>query len=326
MKYKKPIFYILLITMIVANMTIFDRFFSTHILLFVYGEDNIPSSQRQCAAKYPGLFSGALRLAVLESLPDGELLVSSKLSITKSQLDAEIAKSPAKLREQFKNNPFFALERMAINGLLAEEARTWATSKKLNIKDMKDDKMISNYLKELIATISVSTEEARQFYESNTEMFGGAKFKEIQAELKSYLLNNKKQSFIETHINNLGKRRTIKINEAWAKSQYPKAINNPADKARRSGRPSLIDFGASGCRPCDMMAPILEELKEEYAKVINVAFVDVRDYQILGARYGVSSIPVQVFFDKDGKEVYRHVGFLPKNKILEKLDEMGVAK
>lgn len=300
----------------------------TFDLLHAYGDDDISPFQPSevAEAKYPGLFSGALRLAVLESLPGGELLVSGKMSITQSQLNAEIEKSPAKLREQLKNNSFFVLERMAIDRLLAEESRAWATSKKLNIKSMKDDEIISNYLKDLIATISVSTEEARQFYESNTEMFGGAKFKEIQAELNNYLLNNKKQSFTETHINNLGKRMTLKINDAWARSQYSKAINNPVEKARRSGKPSLVDFGASGCVPCDMMAPILEELKKEYAKVINVEFIDVRDYQILGARYGVSSIPVQVFFDKDGKEVYRHVGFLAKDKILEKLGEIGGIK
>lgn len=313
MKYKKPILYIelLLITIIAAD------------LLFVYGDDNISPSQQQCAAKYPGLFSSTLRLAILDALPTGEILVSGKLKITQAQLDAEIGKSPRRLQEQLKNNSFFVLEKMAIEKLLAAEARAWAASKKLNIKNMKEIELIRNYLENLTATVTVSTEEAKQFYESNLGMFGGANFEELQAQLKDYLLNNKKQSFLETYVNNLGKRMTIKINEAWAKSQYPKAINNPVDKARRSGRPSIVDFGASGCRPCDMMAPILEELKEEYAKVINVEFIDVRDYQILGARYGVSSIPVQVFFDKDGKEVYRHVGFLAKNKILEKLGEMG---
>ena len=58
----------------------------------------------------------------------------------------------------------------------------------------------------------------------------------------------------------------------------------------------------------------------------DLEFVDVREQQILGARYRISSIPVQVFFDKDGKEFYRHVGFFPKDNILAKFKEMGVSK
>ncbi|MBC8230941.1 thioredoxin family protein [bacterium] len=329
MRYKKPILYIniLLIAIIAADMTIFDQTFSTSLnLLFVYGEDNISPSHLQCNTKYPHLFSSALRMAILDSMQNGEILVTDELKITQAQLDAEIRKSPQQLQEQLRNNAFFVLEKMAIEKLLAKEARVWATSKKLNTTKMKEDMLIRNYLQDLTADVTVSTDEAKQFYQSNLEMFGGASFEAIQAELKKYLLNDKKQSLVETYINDLGKHMTIKIDEAWAKSQYAKAIDNPVDKARRSGRPSLIDFGATGCRPCDLMAPILEELKKEYAEVINVEFINVRIHQILGERYGVSSIPVQVFFDKDGREVYRHVGFLPKNKILEHLGEMGVTK
>ena len=315
---KKQMFCILYLLIIIAVVN----------LNLVYGDDNTSPSQQAAIAesKYPGLFGSSLRLAVLSTLPADELLVTGKLKITQAQLDAEIAKSPANMQEQLKNNSFFVLENMAVEKLLTAEAQRWAASGKLNIENMKENELIRNYLKDLTATVTVSTEKAKQFYESNLGMFGGTKFEEIKTQLKDYLLNNKKQSFIETYVNNLGKHTMIKINEAWVKSQYPKAINNPVEKARRSGRPSLIDFGASGCGPCDMMAPILEELKKEYVGVFNVEIINVREHQILGARYGVTSIPVQVFFDKDGKEAYRHVGFLPKSKILEKLDEMGVAK
>ena len=56
----------------------------------------------------------------------------------------------------------------------------------------------------------------------------------------------------------------------------------------------------------------------------NVLFVHVREQEILAARYGISSIPVQVFFDKAGKEVFRHVGFFPQEDVERKLKEMGV--
>ena len=53
-------------------------------------------------------------------------------------------------------------------------------------------------------------------------------------------------------------------------------------------------------------------------------FVHVGQEQILAARYGIQTIPMQVFFDKDGKEVFRHVGFWPQEEIEKKLAEMGV--
>jgi thioredoxin 1 len=73
-----------------------------------------------------------------------------------------------------------------------------------------------------------------------------------------------------------------------------------------------------------MLAPILETLKGKYAGKLNVVFVHVGQEQILAARYGIVSIPTQFFYDKDGKEVFRHVGFIPQQDIEKKLAEMGV--
>jgi thioredoxin 1 len=95
------------------------------------------------------------------------------------------------------------------------------------------------------------------------------------------------------------------------------------DKARASGKPSLVDFGSTGCRPCDMLAPILEALKEKYAGKLNVLFIHIGQEQILASRYGIQTIPAQVFFDKNGKEVFRHIGFFPQDEIEKKLAELG---
>jgi len=73
-----------------------------------------------------------------------------------------------------------------------------------------------------------------------------------------------------------------------------------------------------------MLAPILETLKEEYEGKAKVIFISVREEQILAARYGIRSIPVQIFFDKDGREVFRHTGFWPQEELEKKLADMGV--
>ena len=87
--------------------------------------------------------------------------------------------------------------------------------------------------------------------------------------------------------------------------------------------PRLLDLGASACIPCKMMAPILEELKTEYAGKLQVDFIDVWKNPAAGEPYGIASIPTQIFFDASGKELYRHVGFVDKAAILAKWKELG---
>jgi len=73
-----------------------------------------------------------------------------------------------------------------------------------------------------------------------------------------------------------------------------------------------------------MMAPILDELKEQYAGRLDVEFVDVWQNPDAARRHGVESIPTQIFFDGAGKELYRHEGFIAKDDILKKWQELGV--
>jgi thioredoxin 1 len=86
----------------------------------------------------------------------------------------------------------------------------------------------------------------------------------------------------------------------------------------------MIEFGATGCIPCDKMQPILENLRKSFKERLNVVFVHVREEQILGARFGIRTIPVQVFFDANGKEVFRHKGFFSEKEVHRQLAEMGI--
>jgi thioredoxin 1 len=88
--------------------------------------------------------------------------------------------------------------------------------------------------------------------------------------------------------------------------------------------PRLLDLGAGQCIPCKMMAPILEELKKEYAGRLEVEFVDVWKNSAEAERYGIQFIPTQIFFDSSGTEIFRHEGFMSKEDILAKWKELGV--
>ncbi len=88
--------------------------------------------------------------------------------------------------------------------------------------------------------------------------------------------------------------------------------------------PRLVDFGADKCIPCIMMAPILEELKKEYAGALVVEFVDVWRNPQTARLYGVRGIPTQIFFDANGKEVKRRGGFISKQGILDEFQKLGI--
>jgi thioredoxin 1 len=91
-----------------------------------------------------------------------------------------------------------------------------------------------------------------------------------------------------------------------------------------AGLPKLLDLGADKCIPCKAMAPILARLKQEYSGKFEVEFIDVWKDESAGKRYGVEIIPTQIFFDANGKERFRHVGFFSREDILAKWKELGV--
>jgi thioredoxin 1 len=91
-----------------------------------------------------------------------------------------------------------------------------------------------------------------------------------------------------------------------------------------TGIPRLVDLGAGKCVPCKMMKPILDELKEQYKGKMGVVFIDVWENPDQADPYNVKMIPTQIFYDKDGKELFRHEGFYSKEDILAKWKELGV--
>lgn len=92
-----------------------------------------------------------------------------------------------------------------------------------------------------------------------------------------------------------------------------------------SGRVTMIDLGAEECAPCKMMAPILEELKKEYDGKADIIFIDVWKDPGQAKKFGVRAIPTQIFFDADGREFYRHTGFMDKKRIVDIFSKMGVS-
>ncbi len=105
------------------------------------------------------------------------------------------------------------------------------------------------------------------------------------------------------------------------RADQPSAAPSPA--SAMAGMPRLVDLGAGRCIPCKKMAPILEELKKEYAGRLQVDFIDVWVDPEAGKPYGIKLIPTQIVFDPSGRELFRHEGFIDKEDILAKWKELG---
>ena len=273
---------------------------------------------------YPALASGSLTYARLSDLPQGALIRAGEMTVSEKDLTDELAKAPAEMQEPLRKGAFYLAEQLFTQRLVLQLAKDDAIQSKRDISSADDNSILQGFLQKLLEPIKVTDLEVADFYAANTSMFEGAPLEKIKNQLAQYLLDEKRQEAVKQYIQTVGQRMTIEVSAPWAREQSKLAQENPVDKARLSGMPSLVDFGSKGCRPCDMLAPILETLKKKYEGNANVMFVSVVEEPILAARYGVQTIPVQVFFDKDGKEVFRHIGFFPQEELEKKMAEMGV--
>ncbi|MCX7045368.1 MAG: organomercurial lyase [Candidatus Sumerlaeota bacterium] len=137
----------------------------------------------------------------------------------------------------------------------------------------------------------------------------------------AYLNQNNKQT---CESGNQG--RTLTLASAAVAAEIGAQVPASAQAAipAKKSLPRLLDLGSVSCIPCKLMAPILEELKKEYAGRMDVEFIDVNKDREAARKYGIKLIPTQIFFDAEGKERFRHEGFIGKEDILAKWKELGV--
>lgn len=101
------------------------------------------------------------------------------------------------------------------------------------------------------------------------------------------------------------------------------AAGLPDESIVGTGKPVLLQLGAHWCPPCRKQVPVMVELANEQT-AFQTAYLDVDGYPDKARDYGVSSIPVLIFFDAAGNELFRHVGFYPKGDILAQWKKLGI--
>jgi len=120
---------------------------------------------------------------------------------------------------------------------------------------------------------------------------------------------------IKSSINQTGNKSDSQVTSEESKANLQDQVTEKL--------PMLVDLGRGTCIPCKMMLPILQQLQEEYKGRAIIKIIDIR-YDPEPARvYKIRLIPTQIFFDVQGREVYRHEGFMDKSSIKQKLQEIG---
>jgi len=119
---------------------------------------------------------------------------------------------------------------------------------------------------------------------------------------------------------------TDELAQATPSGKVPEGSDASSDAEEETDAvlPRFVEVGAESCVPCKMMQPILDQLRREYAGRLEVEMADVWKNPELGREYNVRSIPTQVIYDAEGNEVFRHMGFWPKDEIDAKLKELGI--
>jgi len=90
------------------------------------------------------------------------------------------------------------------------------------------------------------------------------------------------------------------------------------------GMVTMLDLGATECIPCKLMLPILQKMEKKYEGKAAVIFIDVWKFRPAAAKFKIRMIPTQIFFNREGQEVFRHEGFLNEAAIVEQFKKLGV--
>ncbi|MGQ9509814.1 MAG: thioredoxin domain-containing protein [Thermodesulfobacteriota bacterium] len=269
--------------------------------------------------------------------PNSQVLAQindEKISVEEFNRELEKLESP--LKEMFREEPQPFLETLILKKLLLQEAKKEGLTPpvityKDTAKDSKDpeEKLIEDLIKKKFPNPpTVTKEEVKTFYNQLKGQLEGKSFEDVFADIEEILREGKRQTEMRQFIAELRGNAKVEIDQILLKkiSAKPPESNSEEDlkRATTSGKPILVDFGANNCLPCRQMRPILKEIRKDYMGKAEILVIDVYKYPHLAREYKIQLIPTLVFFDAKGKEVFRHIGMMDKEKIVSKLKEIGV--
>lgn len=254
--------------------------------------------------------------------------------ITLAEFKSLSSRIPEKLRAVHEQNPAGLLEQVVTRKLLLQEAKKRGFYERPEGNDsliinQAEERAIQRLLENEIRDYrQVTEEEIARFYEENKEQMQGHSLVDVRPMIREYLQTLKAQSAFEMLVTRLHQKANIKVyEERMPKPAPPVLPPSTAEEFRsalKSGRPTLVDFGSNHCIPCIQLRPVLKALKEEYGGKINIMMLDIKDNRALAREYRIQLIPTLIFFNSEGKEVGRALGYMDKEVIKKKFQELKI--
>jgi thioredoxin 1 len=255
--------------------------------------------------------------------------------ITVEDFNKELAKFQDPLQQMYKEEPLQLLEGIIIKKLLIQEAKKQNLSAPIKTyKDVKEntlpeeEALVAELMKKKFSSPpEVTRKEIEAFYSLFKDQMKGP-LNEMAPVIEKIIQEGKQREEVERFVEDLRKDAKVEVDQ----KRVQKIAARPPESNTRDefknvlvgGKPFLVDFGANSCVPCRQMRPVLKEVGKEYAGKTRILIIDVYKCQDLAQEYKIQMIPTLVFFDSKGKEVFRHVGILEKEKIVSKLKEIGM--
>jgi thioredoxin 1 len=251
--------------------------------------------------------------------------------ITVAQFDRELGKVPSPFQDVFREEPKQYLEQVITKEIVLQEARRLGVKADPAAKGEDVDLSVMQNLlkKEVLDKIQVDPKEVAEVYKQHKDQMGKKSLAEVTPMIEEAIRELKGKEKAEEYVASLKNKAKIEIDESRLKgvTAAPPSTNTKEEfqQAMKNGKPVLVDFGANSCMPCRQIRPILKELEKEYTGKASILIIDVYKYQDLAREHRVQLIPTLIFFDKAGKEVFRHVGAWDKDSLVGKLKEAGAA-
>ncbi|MEN6521767.1 MAG: thioredoxin family protein [Armatimonadota bacterium] len=120
------------------------------------------------------------------------------------------------------------------------------------------------------------------------------------------------------------KKPDVKPQSSVANPDKTKTVVSGKPRQQKMRPAKLIELGSTTCVPCKKMLPLMGELKRDYAGKLEIVTIDIHEDEKAVDKYDINMIPAQIFFDSNGKEIFRHEGFFSKEDIIEAFKSHGV--
>ncbi len=278
------------------------------------------------------LFVAAALVAGCSKSDEKVLARVGDVEITQEQFDAELAKVPPQQREQFTKDKEAFLEELIVREVVRQEAeKQYGPLDSAEVAMQSDTaktmnpawfKKMNQLVRSVADTVSVSLEEARQFYYEHQDQMGGRAFGEIAPMIQAYLKQAKQQQTINAYIDTLRNHAQIWRNEQVI-AKWDAALENPVRDALAHGKPVAAVFAVSGYQNTMDLWTSMQSVAADSSVGFEPVLVDLRDLGYLGRKYKIQQVPTLILFDAEGNELSRQVGVQSEEKLRASLVTAG---